>query len=98
LQGSYVEAAYLTVTAAIGAVFICGGIQGFQAGVGDLRRSGVLEWPLRVALVIGGLVLATPGGGIMPLSNAELKLLALAILVPTLTIAFILTRRRPAMA
>ena len=33
----YLEALYLMVTALIGIVFICGGIQGYQAGVGDLR-------------------------------------------------------------
>ena len=54
------------VTALIGTAFICGGIQGYQAGVGDLRRAGAFEWPLRVLLIVGGLVLATPGGGILP--------------------------------
>ena len=36
----YLEALYLMVTALIGTAFICGGIQGYQAGVGDLRRAG----------------------------------------------------------
>ena len=53
----------------IGTLFICGGIQGYQAGVGDLRKAGILEWPLRVLLVIGGFVFATPGGGIVPISQ-----------------------------
>ena len=48
-------------------------------------------------LIVGGLVLATPGGGIMPLSNTTMELLALAILVPTVTVALLLVRRvRPA--
>ena len=42
----------------------------------------LLEWPLRVLLVIGGFVVATPGGGIMPLSQMQVTLLGLAILVP----------------
>ena len=51
LQGDspYLEALGLTVVIAIGTLFICGGIQGYQAGVGDLRKAGILEWPLRVA-------------------------------------------------
>jgi TRAP transporter 4TM/12TM fusion protein len=89
----YFEALYLTVTALMGTAFICGGIQGYQAFVGDLRHAGALEWPLRILLVVGGLVLATPGGGIMPLSNAEMELLALAILVPTVVAALLLVRR-----
>jgi TRAP transporter 4TM/12TM fusion protein len=90
----YFEALYLMVTAIIGIVFICGGIQGYQAGVGDLRGAGVLEWPLRVLLIAGGLVLAAPGGGIMPLGNAEMELLAAVLLVPTLLVALLLVRRK----
>lgn len=89
----YFEALYLTVTTLVGTVFICGGIQGYQAGVGDLRAAGTFEWPLRVLLVIGGLVMATPGGGLMPLSNAMMELLALAILAPTVIAALLLVRR-----
>src|SRR6185295_10534531 len=87
MEGPILEALYVTVVAGTGALFICGGIQGFQVGVGDLRRAGALEWPIRVGLVIGGVVLAMPGGGIMPLSNAEMKLLGLAILVPIVGLA-----------
>jgi TRAP transporter 4TM/12TM fusion protein len=93
----YFEALYLMVTALIGTAFICGGIQGYQAFVGDLRRTGVLEWPLRVLLIIGGLVLATPGGSMLQISNTTMELIALAILVPTVGLALFLVRRvRPA--
>jgi TRAP transporter 4TM/12TM fusion protein len=93
LQGSWWEALYLTLTAALGALFICGGIQGYQVGVGDLARSGPLEWPLRWLLIAGGIVLATPGGGLMPLSNAQMEMLGAAILVPTAALAFWSVRR-----
>src|SRR5467141_2796017 len=71
LQGDspYFAALGLMALAAFGTLFICGGIQGYQAFVGDLRSTGPLEWPLRMLLVIGGFVVATPGGGIMPLSQ-----------------------------
>jgi len=62
--------------------------------VGDLRASGAMEWPLRILLIAGGLVLATPGGGILPLGNLEMELLALVFLAPTLALAFWSTRRR----
>jgi hypothetical protein len=86
------------VLAAIGTLFICGGIQGYQAGIGDLRGAGYLEWPLRVLLVVGGVVLATPGGGIMPLSEVQMVGLGLAILVPTALVALLLVRRSGAPA
>ena len=79
--------------AAIGTLFICGGIQGYQAGIGDLRAAGVLEWPLRVLLVIGGFVFATPGGGIMPLSELTISSLGLALIAPAAAIAWLLVRR-----
>ena len=93
LQGPWTEALYLTVTAAIGIAFICGGLQGYQLFVGDLRSGGALEWPTRFLLIVGGLVLATPGGGILPFGNLEMELLALALLVPGLGMAVWSTRR-----
>jgi TRAP-type uncharacterized transport system fused permease subunit len=96
LQGPspYFEALGLLSLAALGTLCICGGIQGYQVGVGDLRRTGAVEWPLRVALVIGGFVLATPGGGINPLSQPQITGLGIAILLPTLLLALLLVRRR----
>jgi TRAP-type uncharacterized transport system fused permease subunit len=96
LQGDnpYLPALGLSLLIALGTVFICGGIQGYQSGIGDLRRAGALEWPLRLLLVLGGFVLATPGGGIVPLSQVEIMGLGLAILVPTLALAYLLVRRK----
>ncbi|WP_439392669.1 TRAP transporter permease [Bradyrhizobium sp. PMVTL-01] len=96
LQGPnpYLEAFGLTGLACFGILFICGGIQGYQSFVGDLRGAGMLEWPIRVLLVIGGFVVATPGGGIMPLSQMQVTLLGLAILGPTVLIALLLVRRQ----
>lgn len=100
LQGNspYLMGLGLMGLAAFGTLFICGGIQGYQVFVGDLRRTGALEWPLRVLLVIGGFVIATPGGGIMPLSQWQITSLGLAILVPAVVIARILMRRQPLVA
>jgi hypothetical protein len=97
LQGPspYLAGLGLMALAGVGTLFICGGIQVYQAFVGDLRRTGALEWPLRVLLVIGGFVLATPGGGINPLSQVQITSLGLAILVPTVAVALIMIRRQP---
>ena len=93
LQGPWWESAYVTASAALGAIFICGGLQGYQLGVGDLRRAGSLEWPLRAAFAAGGIVLAAPGGGIMPIGHLEMAGLALALLGPALTAALWVLRR-----
>ncbi|TKW76813.1 MAG: TRAP transporter permease, partial [Bradyrhizobium icense] len=96
LQGAspYLEGLGLMGLAAFGTLFICGGIQGYQVFVGDLRHTGPLEWPLRVLLIIGGFVVATPGGGIMPLSQMQITSLGLAILAPTALVAAFLIRRQ----
>jgi TRAP transporter 4TM/12TM fusion protein len=95
LQGPspWLEALRLTLLVALGTLFICGGIQGYQAFVGDLRKAGLLEWPLRVLLIVGGFVLATPGGGIVPISPLQIAGLGLAILAPTVLLALLLVRR-----
>jgi len=97
LQGNnpYLEALGLTGLACFGIIFICGGVQGYQAYVGDLRGAGIMEWPLRVLLVIGGFVIATPGGGIMPLSQFQITSLGLAILIPTVLVALVLQGPSP---
>jgi TRAP transporter 4TM/12TM fusion protein len=93
LQGPFSETLVLLVTAALGIVFICGGIQGYQMGPGDLRSGGRLEWPLRSMFIAGGLILAAPGGGIMPLSHVEMGTIAAAFLVPAFSIACWRSRR-----
>ena len=87
LQGPLWETALLAASAALGVTFICGGLQGWQIGVGDLRRAGALQWPLRAALALGGIVLAAPGGGIMPLGHGEMAAAAALLLIPALLAA-----------
>jgi hypothetical protein len=96
LQGPspYAEGLGHAALIGIGVLFICGGIQGYQSGIGDLRRAGFLEWPLRVALVAGGFVLAVPGGGVIPFTQVQIIGAALAILVPTLLLGLLLVRWR----
>ncbi len=93
LQGPWLESLYLTVSAALGAVFICGGLQGYQLFIGDLRGCGRMEWPLRVLLIVGGFTLAAPGGGIMPVSHEQMAWASVALLGPTLAAAYWLMRR-----
>jgi TRAP transporter 4TM/12TM fusion protein len=95
LQGAdpYLQAIGLALLAVAGTLVICGGIQGYQAGIGDLRRTGRLEWPLRMLLIVGGFILATPGGGILPFSQMQVTGFGLILLAPTLLAARLLVRR-----
>ena len=89
----YLPAFVYTVKAALGTLCICGGIQGYMAFIGDLRTAGKLEWPIRVALIVGGLLFATPGGNILPIETWQLLMLSLAVLVPALALGFSLSLR-----
>lgn len=93
-ESPYLAALALTVLAGIGTLFICGGIQGYQAGIGDLRKADGLEWPLRLLLIAGGFLLGMPAGSIAPLGRVEKFAIALAILVPTIGVALLLVRGR----
>ena len=96
LQGPLWESLIVTCAAAVGIVFICGGLQGYQVFIGDLSRAGGAQWPLRILLTVGGFILAAPGGGIMPLGQVQMAALGAAILVPTAAIAFWMVRQRSA--
>lgn len=93
LQGGLGDFAGHFATALLGVALVCGGLQGYQQGVGDLRRCGAFEWPVRLALIVGGLMFIAPGGGLMPLSPVQMTGAAVALTVPAIAIAKLLARR-----
>jgi TRAP transporter 4TM/12TM fusion protein len=97
LQGEFLDFVLHFTTALIGIVLVCAGLQGYIARLGDLRRCGSLEWPVRAALIVGGLLFAAPGGGLMPLSSFQMTAAAVALSLPALAVAWIYARR-PAVA
>ncbi|RPH42753.1 MAG: TRAP transporter fused permease subunit [Burkholderiales bacterium] len=93
LRGDLSELPLHLATALLGIALTCGGLQGYLQGVGDLRRCGSLEWPVRAALVVGGLMFVAPGGGLMPLSPMQMTLAALALTTPAILFALAARRR-----
>jgi hypothetical protein len=81
------------VTALLGVALVCCGLQGYLVGVGDLRRCRALEWPLRAALVLGGLMFVAPGGGLMPLSPWQMTAAAIAVTLPAVLLVRLLVAR-----
>lgn len=99
LQGSLGDAAVHFLTAIVGITLIGGGLQGYQPLIGNLRRCGALEWPVRAGLIAGGLLFAAPGGGLMPWSPLQMTIAALVLAAPSLAVAWMLCRRpRPGAA
>jgi TRAP transporter 4TM/12TM fusion protein len=95
LNGPIAEIVILTIRAVAGIIIICGGAQGYMMGIGDLARSGRLEWPLRVLLIVGGMLMVTPGASVLGVTTAALTIAALVVLVPVFAAAWV-TMRRPA--
>ena len=92
LQGDLQESLLLVVTAIAGIIFICAGLQGYLFGLGDMRACGNMEWPLRVALCLGGFVLAAPGGGVLAVSNLQMIGISILILGPTLGLVWMTSK------
>jgi low affinity Fe/Cu permease len=74
-------------------VFICAGIQGYLSFVGNLVRAGALEWPIRLLLMVGGVLLATPSGPLLPWSGQQMLIMAAAMLLLAVGAAFVRVRR-----
>lgn len=93
LQGEAFDFIGHFITALFGVALVCAGLQGFLHWIGDFRRCGALEWPVRGALVLGGLMFAAPGGGLMPLSPLEMTAAAVLLSGPALLFAWFSARR-----
>lgn len=96
--GTGLESLYLTCTTGLGIIAICGGLQGYQVWAGNLGRTGGMEWPLRLALIVGGFILATPGGGLTGLPTGMMEAIGLAILIPAMLASRFLIARSPSAA
>ena len=94
LQGDTWDALGHIFTAMIGITFVGSGLQGYQPFIGDLRRSGAMEMPIRLALVVGGLMFAAPGGGLMPISPIQMTIAAVAVTAPALLLAWAMRKRQ----
>jgi len=51
-----------------------------------------MEWPLRVALCLGGFVLAAPGGGVLAVSNLHMIMFSLLILGPAIGLTWMTSK------
>ncbi len=91
LQGPWSEIFTVVSTAIVGVVLVSAGLQGYLQGFGDLGSSwrGMVA---RISIVISGLSLAAPGGGLMEMSRIMLYSSALVFLA--VGCAIVLWQRR----
>ena len=60
--GSSTEIAVVLATAAAGVLVLSAALQGYLLGIGNLANSGVMQFPVRMGLFAGGILLLVPGG------------------------------------
>lgn len=94
LDGPWQSILSTTALALAGIVLIAGALQGYLIGVGSLVTHALWGWPIRGAVLVGGLLLATPGGGLIPFSEIEMVIAAVATAAPAITLALLLNRVR----
>ncbi|MEL7100260.1 MAG: TRAP transporter fused permease subunit [Pseudomonadota bacterium] len=81
-QGPPLEVVTVLACALAGVWFICAGLQGYVSFVGPLH-STALSMVMRLALILAGLLVAVPAGGVAGLSHAVLTLAGFALaLIP----------------
>ncbi len=94
LKAEWPDIMLVTAAALIGVVLLAGALQGHLLAVGNLTIHPVLGWPIRALILLGGLLIATPGGGLIPFSNARLALAGLVLVTPAIAAAFWLNHKQ----
>jgi len=94
LKGSWPHIVLTISFGLAGIVLIAGALQGYLIGLGDLTRQQIMQWPVRVGILLSGLFLATPGGGIIPWSNFDKVIIAALLLLISVTPVALARRRR----
>ncbi|MDN7132346.1 TRAP transporter fused permease subunit [Halomonas sp. MC140] len=87
MQGEPLMIVVVFVQAVIGIILFASAMQGYLMGVGRLGYGVLQEIIIRSLVLIAGLLLALPGGGMVPLSQWELIALAAAALLPGVLLA-----------
>ena len=87
MQGEPLQIVLVFVQALAGIVLFASAMQGYLIGVGRLGHGAIQETAIRALVLISGLTLALPGGGMVPLSQVELLGISLTALVPAVVLA-----------
>ncbi|WP_417518883.1 TRAP transporter permease [Minwuia sp.] len=97
LQGETMEILIVCCTAFAGVVMLASGLQGYLIGLGRIPKN-TLGSVARLLLAVGGIILATPGGGMIGYSHLTLALVSLALIVPGALVVILARRGEPASA
>ena len=92
MQGEPLHILTVFSCAILGVIVLSTSLQGYLYGVGDLTGMGVIQWPIRLALLVGALSFAMPGNDVVGLGNLELFIIGL-VLTGGATLLAVLARK-----
>ena len=92
MQGEPLHILTVFGCAILGVIVLSTSLQGYLYGVGDLTGMGVIQWPIRLALLVGALSFAMPGNDVVGLGNLELFIIGL-VLTGGATLLAVLARK-----
>ena len=72
MQGEPLHILTVFSCAILGVIVLSTSLQGYLYGIGDLTVMGMIQWPIRLALLVGALAFAMPGNDIIGMNNLEL--------------------------
>ena len=78
-RGSMLEIFTVFFSAIAGIILISSSLQGYLVGIGNLKNSRYLEWPIRIMLGFSGILMALPGGDVTGYSNYEINFFAILL-------------------
>ena len=89
-RGSVLEIFTVFFSAIAGIILISSSLQGYLVGIGNLKNSRYLEWPIRIMLGFSGILMALPGGDITGYSNYEINFFAILLFsIPIIYLLFL---------
>ena len=92
MQGEPLHILTVFGCAVLGVIVLSTSLQGYLYGVGDLTAMGLVQWPIRLGLMIGALAFAMPGNDVIGMNNMEL-FIAGTVFTGAATILALTTRK-----
>ena len=88
MQGEPLHILTVFGCAILGVVVLSTSLQGYLYGIGDLNGMGIIQWPIRLALMIGAMAFAMPGNDVIGMDNMELFIAGLVFTGAAAIVAF----------
>lgn len=88
MQGEPLHILTVFSCAILGVIVLSTSLQGYLYGVGDLTGMGIIQWPIRLALMIGAMAFAMPGNDVIGMDNMQLFIVGLVLTGGATILAF----------